>query len=111
VGREKKKGRQGRKEKWKGGKGFGVFLNSFQTLFQTLQSNNKTMHSNHDAQTLIICNIIEMMFKYFLRPILFDNLIVSLEKLNLLVAYINLVMELLGYYRSMLCRMNSWESS
>jgi hypothetical protein len=41
------------------------------------------MHSNHDAQALIISNIIEMMLN-ILNANLFDNLIVSLEKLNLI---------------------------
>jgi hypothetical protein len=39
---------------------FKFFSNSF---FKH-HSNNKTMHSNHDALALIISNIIEMMFKY-----------------------------------------------
>jgi hypothetical protein len=43
---------------------FKFFSNSFFKLFK-LHSRNKTMHSNHDAQALIISNIIEMMFKYF----------------------------------------------
>jgi hypothetical protein len=37
------------------------------------------MHSNHDAQTLIVSNIIEMIFKYFKGQNLFDNLVRSLE--------------------------------
>jgi hypothetical protein len=37
------------------------------------------MHSNHDAQALVISNIIEMMFKY-LETNLLDNLIMSLRK-------------------------------
>jgi hypothetical protein len=39
----------------------------FKFLFKLckLHSNNKTMHPNHDAQALIISNIIEMIFKYF----------------------------------------------
>jgi hypothetical protein len=41
------------------------------------------MHSNHDAQALIISNIIEMMVKYF-KANLFNDLIMSLEKLNLI---------------------------
>jgi hypothetical protein len=42
------------------------------------------MHSNHDAQALIISNFIKWMFKYFLKANLFDNLIMSLgKKLNL----------------------------
>jgi hypothetical protein len=63
------KGRLGPEEKGRGEMGFGVFLfkffsNSFFKLCK-LHSNNKTMHSNNDAQALIISNIIEMMFKYF----------------------------------------------
>jgi hypothetical protein len=37
------------------------------------------MHSNHDAQALIISNIIEMLFKYFKGQFIW-YLIVSLEK-------------------------------
>jgi hypothetical protein len=45
---------------------FSFFFNSFQTFFKLckLHSNNKTMHSNHDAHALIVSNIIEMIFKY-----------------------------------------------
>jgi hypothetical protein len=59
-----------RREKRKAGglAGFGFlfkfFSKSFFKLFK-LHSNNKTMHSNHDAQPLIISIVIEMMFKYF----------------------------------------------
>jgi hypothetical protein len=58
-----------KRETGRGEKGFGIFLfkffsNSFFKLFK-LHSHNKTMHSNHDAQALIISNIIEMIFKYF----------------------------------------------
>jgi hypothetical protein len=57
---------------------FSFFSNSFSN-FCKLHSNNKTMHSNHDAQTLIVSNIIEMIFKYFKGQNLFDNLVRSLE--------------------------------
>jgi hypothetical protein len=51
--KEKERGRQ---------EGFG-FFNSFQTLFFKLcklHSNDKTMHSNYDAQALIDSKIIKM---------------------------------------------------
>jgi hypothetical protein len=56
----------GLKEKKGEGRGvwvflFKFFLNSFFKLFK-LHSINKTMHSNHHAQALIICNIIEKIF-------------------------------------------------
>jgi hypothetical protein len=62
-------GRLGRKRRKGEGEGVWGFLfkfvsKSFFKLFK-LHSNNKTMHSNHDAQPLIISIIIEMMFKYF----------------------------------------------
>jgi hypothetical protein len=71
--KEKKVGGEelGRKRERERGERFGFFFlkffsNSFSN-FQTfkLHSNKKTMHSNHDAQELIISNIIEMLFKYF----------------------------------------------
>jgi hypothetical protein len=40
------------------------FLFFFKLVFK-LHSNNKTMHSNYDAQALIVSSIIEMIFKYF----------------------------------------------
>jgi hypothetical protein len=62
---EKKKQATGRKAGWaekrkgRGEKRFGVFLfKFFSTSFFKLHSNNKTKHSNHDAQALIISNII-----------------------------------------------------
>jgi hypothetical protein len=65
------------------GERFGFFFsNSFQIHFSNFQTSLKqeTMHSNHDAQALIISNFIKMMFKYFLKANLFDNLIMSLGK-------------------------------
>jgi hypothetical protein len=61
VGPKEKRGEEEMRE------GFSFFLNSFQIHFQNFQTSlkQKTMHSNHDAQVLVISNIIEMMFKYF----------------------------------------------
>jgi hypothetical protein len=59
LGQKRRKGR---------GEGFGVFLfKFFSNSFSNFQTplKQETMHSNHDAQALIISNIIEMMFKYF----------------------------------------------
>jgi hypothetical protein len=70
------------REKGRGERGLGIlFLNSFQIHFSNIQTSLKqeTMHSNHDAQALVISNIIEMMFKY-LETNLLDNLIMSLRK-------------------------------
>jgi hypothetical protein len=56
------------REKGRGERGFGVFfLNSFQIHFSNFQTllKQETMHSNHDAQALVIPNFIKMMFKYF----------------------------------------------
>jgi hypothetical protein len=69
TGRGRKEGRLGRKERGRGGRVW--FFSFFKILFKLffklckLHSNNKTMHSNHNAQALIISNIIEMIFKYF----------------------------------------------
>jgi hypothetical protein len=56
VGRKRGKGRGERGER----KGFLFFLNSFQIHFLNFQTSIKqeTMHSNHDAQSLIISNFI-----------------------------------------------------
>jgi hypothetical protein len=64
--RKRRKGKAGR-GKWaareererEGGLGF-FFLNSFQIHFSNFQTaiKQKTMHSNHDAQSLIISNFI-----------------------------------------------------
>jgi hypothetical protein len=54
--------------KEKRGEGFRVFfLFNFFSNFSNFQTSLKqeTMHSNHDAQTLIISSFIKMMFKYF----------------------------------------------
>jgi hypothetical protein len=56
--------REKREEVW----GLGIsFLNFFQIHFSNFQTSLKqeTMHSNHDAQALIISNFIKVMFKYF----------------------------------------------
>jgi hypothetical protein len=62
--------------KGRGEKGFSLFLKLFQIHFQTFKTSIKqeTMHSNHDAQTLIISNFI------ILKVNLLDNLIMSLRK-------------------------------
>jgi hypothetical protein len=61
------------------------FLNIFKLFFKLckLHSNNKTMHSNHDTQALLISNIIEMILN-IKKTNLFDDLFRSLEKLNLI---------------------------
>jgi hypothetical protein len=58
---ERKRERKGlaglrRKERGEGVKGFFLFLFSFQIRFSNFQTSikQKPMHSNHDAQTLII---------------------------------------------------------
>jgi hypothetical protein len=66
--RERQVGWLGLKRKVERGEGFRVFfLNSFQIHFSNFQTllKQETMHSNHDAQTLIISNFIKMMFRYF----------------------------------------------
>jgi hypothetical protein len=72
--KEKKKrqgvGRLGQKREGKRGERFRVFLfflKKIQNYFSNFQTSFKreTMHSNHDAQALIISNFIKMMFKYF----------------------------------------------
>jgi hypothetical protein len=62
---EKKETVEGRKADWaerrkgRGEKRFVVFLfKFFSNSFFKHHSNNKNMHSNHDAQALIISNII-----------------------------------------------------
>jgi hypothetical protein len=72
AGKEKKSGPgewaaregEGRGER---GKGFSFFLNSFQIHFSNFQTllKQETMHSNHDAQALIISNFIKVIFKYW----------------------------------------------
>jgi hypothetical protein len=59
-------GRLGLKRKGERGLGF-FFLFNFFSNFSNFQTSLKqeTMHSNHDAQTLIISSFIKMMFKYF----------------------------------------------
>jgi hypothetical protein len=64
-GRGKKETVEGRKAGWakrrkgRGEKRFGVFLfKFFSNSFFKHHPNNKNMHSNHDAQALIISNII-----------------------------------------------------
>jgi hypothetical protein len=69
MGRGKEKGRLGWNER-RGRRGlkFSFFFRLFFKLFFKLcklHSNNKTMQSNHNAQALIISNIIAMIFKYF----------------------------------------------
>jgi hypothetical protein len=81
-GRERD-GQLGLKGKGERGKGFPLFFNSFQIHFSNFQTSIKqeTMHSNHDAQALIISNFIQVIFKY-LEVNLFDNLIMSLRKIK-----------------------------
>jgi hypothetical protein len=55
VGLKEREGEEGR---------FCEFSFFFKLVFK-LHSNNKTMHSNYDAQALIVSSIIEMIFKYF----------------------------------------------
>jgi hypothetical protein len=59
-------GRLGLKRKAERDLGF-FFLKLFSNSFSNFQTSLKqeTMHSNRDAQTLIISNFIKMMFKYF----------------------------------------------
>jgi hypothetical protein len=72
AGKEKKKKKSGSGE-WAAregggrGKGFSFFLNSFKIHFSNFQTllKQETMHSNHDAQALIISNFIKVIFKYF----------------------------------------------
>jgi hypothetical protein len=73
-GRREKKKKSGPGKRWagreerRGMRGLGIlFLNPFQIHFSNFQTslNQETMHSNHDAQALVISNFIEMMFKYF----------------------------------------------
>jgi hypothetical protein len=44
-----------------------LFLKLFSNSFSNFQTSIKqeTMHSNHDAQSLIISNFIQVIFKYF----------------------------------------------
>jgi hypothetical protein len=62
-------GRLGLKRKGERGEELRVifFKNSFQIHFSNIQTSLKqeTMQSTHDAQALVISNIIEMIFKYF----------------------------------------------
>jgi hypothetical protein len=71
---EKRKKKSGPGKRWagreerRGMRGLGIlFLNPFQIHFSNFQTslNQETMHSNHDAQALVISNFSEMMFKYF----------------------------------------------
>jgi hypothetical protein len=61
-------GRLGLKGKGERGEGkrFFLFLNRFSNSFSNFETSIKqeTMHSNHDAQALIISNFIQMLFKY-----------------------------------------------
>jgi hypothetical protein len=54
------KGMLGRRGEKRGrGRRFSLFFNSFQIRFSNFQTSNKqkSMHSNHDAQTLIISKL------------------------------------------------------
>jgi hypothetical protein len=75
ASRAKRKERE--RERWAGwawrekgrgerGKGFFLFLNLFSNSFSNFQTSIKqeTMHSNHDAQSLIISYFIQLIFKY-----------------------------------------------
>jgi hypothetical protein len=60
----------GRMEKGRGGKRKKGFLFFKKTLFKSFSYfqtsiKQETMHSIHDAQTLIISNFIQVIFKYF----------------------------------------------
>jgi hypothetical protein len=80
-------GRLGLKRKGERILGFSFFKILLKLIFSNFQTSLKqeTMHSNHDAQALVISNIIEMMFK----TDFFNNLIMSLEKLNLIICCLN----------------------
>jgi hypothetical protein len=58
-----------KEKRGEGFRDFSFLKNSFQIHFSNFQTSLKqeTMHSNHDAQALVISNFIEMMFKYFLK--------------------------------------------
>jgi hypothetical protein len=56
---ERRSGTVGEEREGEGGGFLFFFLNSFQIRFSNFQTSNKqkSMHSNHDAQTLIISRL------------------------------------------------------